>query len=352
MNMKRNILNFMQTGMLRAVVCTCVAGLPFVSAFAQSEDDEEEELGAVIKQPKRVQVEKTTYPMMTLKGMVTDLATGKPLTGIQLQSLGNNRYTAMTDENGAFQIKVPTFVTALYVHAPEFLAQQVAVKAGDSTQVICVKMLSDKFQSMYGTGTDYTAQRTAQINRFGVTVDNEITSKLGGDMRSIMRSAAVDGGASMFIRGLNSITSDAQPLVVVDGIEMDMQRNRTSLHDGQFNNDIISARELVKEVYIDERIENYIVDIVSATRNPENYGLEKFKELISYGGSPRAGISLAKASKAYAFIKRRGYVIPEDVRSICHSVLRHRVGLTYEAEAQNITTEEIISEILNTIPVP
>lgn len=116
--------------------------------------------------------------------------------------------------------------------------------------------------------------------------------------------------------------------------------------------DIIKARELVKEVYIDERIENYIVDIVSATRNPEQYGLEKFKELISYGGSPRAGISLAKASKAYAFIKRRGYVFPEDVRSICHAVLRHRIGLTYEAEAQNITTEEIISEILNTIPVP
>ena len=116
--------------------------------------------------------------------------------------------------------------------------------------------------------------------------------------------------------------------------------------------DIIKARELVKEVYIDERIENYIVDIVSATRNPELYGLEKFKELISYGGSPRAGISLAKASKAYAFIKRRGYVFPEDVRSICHAVLRHRIGLTYEAEAQNITTEEIISEILNTIPVP
>ena len=109
---------------------------------------------------------------------------------------------------------------------------------------------------------------------------------------------------------------------------------------------------MVKEVYIDERIENYIVDIVAATRNPELYGLEKFKELISYGGSPRAGISLAKATKAYAFIKRRGYAFPEDVKSICHSVLRHRIGLTYEAEAQNITTEEIISEILNTIPVP
>lgn len=116
--------------------------------------------------------------------------------------------------------------------------------------------------------------------------------------------------------------------------------------------DIIKARELVKEVYIDERIENYIVDIVSATRNPELYGLAKFKELISYGGSPRAGISLAKATKAYAFIKRRGYAFPEDVKSICHAVLRHRIGLTYEAEAQNITTEEIISEILNTIPVP
>ena len=118
------------------------------------------------------------------------------------------------------------------------------------------------------------------------------------------------------------------------------------------SDDIIKARELVKEVYIDERIENYIVDIVSATRNPEQYGLAQFKELISYGGSPRAGISLAKATKAYAFIKRRGYAFPEDVKSICHAVLRHRIGLTYEAEAQNITTEEIISEILNTIPVP
>lgn len=118
------------------------------------------------------------------------------------------------------------------------------------------------------------------------------------------------------------------------------------------SDDIIKARELVKEVYIDERIENYIVDIVAATRNPEMYGLGKFKELISYGGSPRAGISLAKATKAYAFIKRRGYAFPEDVKSICHAVLRHRIGLTYEAEAQNITTEEIISEILNTIPVP
>lgn len=116
--------------------------------------------------------------------------------------------------------------------------------------------------------------------------------------------------------------------------------------------DIIRAREIVKQVYIDEKIEQYIVDIVSATRNPENYNLANFKELIGYGGSPRAGISLAKAAKAYAFIKRRGYVIPEDVRAVCHPVLRHRIGLTYEAEAQNVTTEEVVSEILNAVQVP
>ncbi len=116
--------------------------------------------------------------------------------------------------------------------------------------------------------------------------------------------------------------------------------------------DIIKAREVVSDVYMDEKIENYILSIVFATRYPEEYGLEKFKGLISFGGSPRASINLALASKAYAFIKRRGYVIPEDVRAICHDVLRHRIGLTYEAEAENITQEEIISEILNTIEVP
>jgi MoxR-like ATPase len=115
---------------------------------------------------------------------------------------------------------------------------------------------------------------------------------------------------------------------------------------------IISARDIVKEVYMDEKIENYILDIVFATRYPENYKLGKFSTMINYGGSPRASINLAKASKAYAFIKRRGYVIPEDVRAVCHDVLRHRMGLTYEAEAENITSENIITEILNTVEVP
>lgn len=116
--------------------------------------------------------------------------------------------------------------------------------------------------------------------------------------------------------------------------------------------DIIKARSVVKEVYMDEKIEKYIVDIVFATRFPAEVGLDKFTNMISYGGSPRASISLAQASKAYAFIKRRGYVIPEDVRAVCANVLRHRIGLTYEAEANNITSEQIINEILNTVEVP
>ncbi len=116
--------------------------------------------------------------------------------------------------------------------------------------------------------------------------------------------------------------------------------------------DIVRARQVVADVYLDEKIERYILDIVFATRFPERYQLEKLKNMISYGGSPRASINLAKAAKAYAFIKRRGYVIPEDVRAVCHNIMNHRIGLTYEAEAENISTEEIISEILNRVDVP
>ena len=116
--------------------------------------------------------------------------------------------------------------------------------------------------------------------------------------------------------------------------------------------DIIKARKVVQQVYLDEKIEKYIVDIVFATRFPEQYGLENLKNMISFGGSPRASINLALAARAYAFIHRRGYVIPEDIRAVCYDVLRHRIGLTYEAEAQNMTTEDIITEILNKVEVP
>lgn len=116
--------------------------------------------------------------------------------------------------------------------------------------------------------------------------------------------------------------------------------------------DILKARAVVREVYMDEKIENYILDIVFATRQPGEYKLNDLEHMISFGGSPRASINLALAAKAYAFTKRRGYVIPEDVRVMAHNVLRHRIGLTYEAEAENMSSEEIISEILNKVEVP
>jgi MoxR-like ATPase len=116
--------------------------------------------------------------------------------------------------------------------------------------------------------------------------------------------------------------------------------------------DILEAREVVKKVYIDEKIERYIIDLVFATRFPKDYGLDNLKDMIAFGASPRASINLALAARAYAFIKRRGYVIPEDIRSVCYDVLRHRIGLSYEAEANNMTSEDIITEILNAVEVP
>ena len=116
--------------------------------------------------------------------------------------------------------------------------------------------------------------------------------------------------------------------------------------------EIIKAQDSVKLVYMDEKIEQYVLDLIFATRYPEKYGLDELKPMINFGASPRGSINLANASRCYAFIKRRGYVIPEDVRALCHDVLRHRIGLTYEAEAENITSEDIITEILNTVEIP
>lgn len=127
---------------------------------------------------------------------------------------------------------------------------------------------------------------------------------------------------------------------------------QTKLDPVVSTSEIIRARQLVRQVYMDEKVEQYIIDIVFATRNPEEYKLPKIKPLISYGGSPRASINLALASKAYAYLNKRGYVIPEDVRNICKDVLRHRIALTYEAEAENVSVEMIITEILKTVNVP
>jgi MoxR-like ATPase len=135
-------------------------------------------------------------------------------------------------------------------------------------------------------------------------------------------------------------------------IRQNISGNKIEIKPVLKKEEILEARKIVQEVYLDEKIEKYIVDIVFATRFPEEHGLSNLKEMISFGASPRASINLALAARAYAFIKRRGYVIPEDVRAVCFDVLRHRIGLSYEAEANNLTTEEIISEILNKIEVP
>lgn len=139
-----------------------------------------------------------------------------------------------------------------------------------------------------------------------------------------------------------------EKLIVRENLEKEFPTPKKVLN----TDDIKRARNIVREVYMDEKIENYILNIVFASRNPEKFGLPKFQNMIFYGASPRASINLALASKAYAFIRRRGYVIPEDIRAICADVMRHRIGLTYEAEAENINQDHIVSEILNIIEVP
>jgi MoxR-like ATPase len=139
--------------------------------------------------------------------------------------------------------------------------------------------------------------------------------------------------------------------------QMIIRQNTHGLHFEKINavastTEILTAKELVRQVYVDEKIENYILDIVFATRFPDKYNLAKLKPLISFGGSPRASINLALAAKAYAFLNKRGYVVPDDVRNVCKDVLRHRIGLTYEAEAENVNVENIIEEILKTVNVP
>jgi MoxR-like ATPase len=141
---------------------------------------------------------------------------------------------------------------------------------------------------------------------------------------------------------------DEEKLIVRENLAKEFPKTSPVLK----TSDIVRARDIVREVYMDEKIENYILNIVFASRNPENYGIPAFKSMISYGASPRASIYLSVAAKAFAFIRRRGYVIPEDVRAICPDVMRHRIGLTYEAEAENVNQDKIIAEILNVVEVP
>lgn len=202
-----------------------------VPCMAQ-DDFEDENAADQLKAPER-KVVKDSNPIMTISGIVLDQVTKAPVVGAQLQALGDKRYVAMTDADGKFTIKVPTFTTSLYVHAPMFAAQQVAIKTKDESQNVKILLLSDAYKQMYDDATEYTAKKSHTLRGGGLTVDDEISGNLGADARTIIRSGAPAGGASMFVRGLNSITSTAQPLVIIDGVEQDMQLSRPSLHDGQ-----------------------------------------------------------------------------------------------------------------------
>lgn len=232
--MKRKYINDIQKHGLRLSLCAISLGL-CPTAFAQTENDGEE-VEMTIKKPTRERVVKDKFATTMLHGVVVDQVSKKPLAGIQLKVLGYDRYSAMTGADGKFTIKVPEFATTLFVHSPSFMSQQVAINAKDTEKEIQVLMMKEKFRPMYSEGTTYTAQAGFDAEAKDVTIESDIENILGADVRTVTRSAAPGIGATMFVRGLSSINANAQPLIVVDGVEQDMQQNRLSLHSGQINN--------------------------------------------------------------------------------------------------------------------
>lgn len=232
--MKRKYINDIQKHGLRLSLCAISLGL-CPTAFAQTENDGEE-VEMTINKPTRQREVKDNFATTMLHGVVVDQVSKKPLAGIQLKVLGYDRYSAMTGADGKFTIKVPEFATTLFVHSPSFMSQQVAINAKDTEKEIKVLMMKEKFRPMYGEGTTYTAQAGFDADAKDVTIESDIENILGADVRTVTRSAAPGIGASMFVRGLSSINANAQPLIVVDGVEQDMQQNRLSLHSGQINN--------------------------------------------------------------------------------------------------------------------
>ena len=232
--MKRKYINDIQKHGLRLSLCAISLGL-CPTAFAQTENDGEE-VEMTINKPTRQREVKDNFATTMLHGVVVDQVSKKPLAGIQLKVLGYDRYSAMTGADGKFTIKVPEFATTLFVHSPSFMSQQVAINAKDTEKEIKVLMMQEKFRPMYGEGTIYTAQAGFNADAKDVTIESDIENILGADVRTVTRSAAPGIGASMFVRGLSSINANAQPLIVVDGVEQDMQQNRLSLHSGQINN--------------------------------------------------------------------------------------------------------------------
>lgn len=232
--MKRKYINDIQKHGLRLSLCAISLGL-CPTAFAQTENDGEE-VEMTINKPTRQREVKDNFATTMLHGVVVDQVSKKPLAGVQLKVLGYDRYSAMTGADGKFTIKVPEFATTLFVHSPSFMSQQVAINAKDTEKEIKVLMMQEKFRPMYSEGTTYTAHAGFDADAKDVTIESDIENILGADVRTVTRSAAPGIGASMFVRGLSSINANAQPLIVVDGVEQDMQQNRLSLHSGQINN--------------------------------------------------------------------------------------------------------------------
>ena len=211
-----------------SAVCLLISATTFAQDY-DSDDDES----------KKTSVKKTvkvpSYPLTEVKGVCLDAATKAPLSGIMIKALGYDNYTAMSDEQGCFTIKVPTYATSLYAHAPEYLSQQVAL--GTDKEIICIQMLADKFLPMYERTTKVGAYATTEIqNTTSQSIETDIENLIGGDIRSISRSGGPGYGSAMFIRGLNSLNANAQPLIVVDGIVQDMQQTRSTLHYGDYIN--------------------------------------------------------------------------------------------------------------------
>lgn len=230
--MKNTMIDRLQRQSLRLSLCAlamCFCSVAWAQDGAGATEDSE---FTGFKAPQRKVVEEKNR-LISISGIVIDEVTKAPIAGVRVQTLGDNRYTAMTNEKGSFTIKVPDFASALYVEVPRYLSQQVAIRSNEEGQIVQVSLLSNRFKEMYTNDTEYTATNEFTVRGGGVTVDNEIQANLGADIRAINRSGALDGGNALFIRGLNSINANAQPLVIVDGIEWDMQYNRAVLHQGR-----------------------------------------------------------------------------------------------------------------------
>ena len=211
----------------------------FINVFAiqsvcAQDDNDEADLTVSVKKKKPV-TKMPSYPTMEIKGICVDAVTQTPLEGIMIRTLNNPNYTAMSEEDGTFTIKVPTFATALYIHAPQYMNQQVGLSGPD--EEVRIELLPDKFRQMYSDGTDITASQSQTfVNTTSQTIETDIQGMLGADVRTVSRSGGPGYGAAMFMRGLSSLTANAQPLVVIDGIPQDLQQNRTSLHMGDYTN--------------------------------------------------------------------------------------------------------------------